>query len=238
MSLQELYNLKVYEYKTMGIKEEPSKLLAMLLLINKNNYKKISNFHKFYDFYKKEIDEQILKVEKDFDLTEECIKQIIAENFCPAYETRDKILYVYEQGISCLLWGIMDNKKTSEEIYTMYFKDYSLEKSYDMEELAISNNIQISKLSDLIDKIIDKPSEFYQKIANKLSIEEKEFIKSHLINKKCLNCTNGCCKVETSEKIGLDEFGHPVGSSCIAWENSELVGRSKVLKIRDINNLK
>ena len=59
-----------------------------------------------------------------------------------------------------------------------------------------------------------------------------------LKNKSCMNCTNGSCKVEYNEKVGVDEYGKPQGSDCSGWFNAELIGRSKVLRKTDINKLR
>lgn len=93
-------------------------------------------------------------------------------------------------------------------------------------------------LKDIIEEIIVKPSQFYELVADSLECVEYQYIKESLIGKCCDNCTNGSCDVETKEKIGVDEQGRPVGEKCIAWSNYELVGRSKVLQIKSISNLR
>ena len=46
MTLLELYKLKLYEYKKTGLRERPWKLLAMLLLSEKDKYGLVlDNFH-------------------------------------------------------------------------------------------------------------------------------------------------------------------------------------------------
>lgn len=81
-------------------------------------------------------------------------------------------------------------------------------------------------------------NEFYKKVCEELSTEERLFILKNLENKSCLTCLNGCCRVEYAEKIGLNDFGEPEGSRCISWINDELIGKSKILKIKDIHKLK
>lgn len=78
-----------------------------------------------------------------------------------------------------------------------------------------------SKLDDIIEKIIENPREFYVKLANNLSIEEREYLKLLIENKSCMNCSNGTCTVTTNEKLG--------SGACIAWDNKELIGKQKVL---------
>lgn len=85
------------------------------------------------------------------------------------------------------------------------------------------------KLNDLLDKVLNNPDEFYTKIADNLSIKEYLYIKDALLNKDCHTCNNGSCKIESYEKPIQD---------CIAWTNRTLIGKSKVLKINDINKLK
>ena len=52
-----------------------------------------------------------------------------------------------------------------------------------------------------------------------------------LEDRGCDNCTSGSCKVESYEKVGLDEFGNSQGSSCLGWQNAELIGRQLVKKL-------
>ena len=53
-AVKELYNLKLYEYRETGLKERPWKLLAMLLLSEKNKYEELRGTQgEFYNKYKK-----------------------------------------------------------------------------------------------------------------------------------------------------------------------------------------
>lgn len=52
----------------------------------------------------------------------------------------------------------------------------------------------------------------------------------YLENKCCSNCNNFLCFSQSLE--GSDAL------TCCGWYNDELVGRSKVLKITDINKLR
>ena len=93
-------------------------------------------------------------------------------------------------------------------------------------------------VKDLIRVILkDDEYDFYTNICYMLSPEERNFIREHLVNKSCINCTNGCCRVESYEKVGYDSFGNPMGSDCFGWDNSKLIGKSKVLKINDIKKM-
>jgi len=86
-----------------------------------------------------------------------------------------------------------------------------------------------SSLEELIEKMIENPQEFYIKIAKSLSKEEREYLKKLINNKSCMNCTNKNCRVEYSERIGLDDQGKPQGNSCLGWNNPELIGRKRIL---------
>ena len=118
-----------------------------------------------------------------------------------------------------------------------YVEYEDLKRQYNIEQKAKVSDIETTNLQILISKILNKPSEFYKEICNNLTPEERNFLIKNLENKNCLNCTNGRCRIETSEKIGLEENGKPQGSECIGWFNKELIGKSKVLRITDINKL-
>jgi hypothetical protein len=71
-----------------------------------------------------------------------------------------------------------------------------------------------------------------------LTPEERNTITTSLEGKCCDNCINGCCTVPIEEKIGLDEDGLPQGSHCIGWQNEEIVVKSKVLRKKNIYELR
>lgn len=93
-------------------------------------------------------------------------------------------------------------------------------------------------LKNVIEEIYGKTTKFYESITDALDPIECQYIKDCLIGKCCDNCTNGSCNVETREKIGVDEQGRPVGENCIGWSNPDLIGRSKVLKSKNIYDLR
>lgn len=240
MTMLELYNLKLNEYKEYGLRERPWKLLAMLLLSNKKEYEPLRNSQgEFYKKYKEKIDKEIKKVEADFNFSHDDIVKFIEETVvCEDYEDQ-KVWFVFAEGFEVLNWGLLyQQEKTAEEIYSQYFDSDDLKKHYDIEQKAIAKNIKITSLDELINKIIKCPRDFYVKICNALTPEERLFLINSLENKNCLNCTNTSCRVEYKEKLGLDENGNPQGSKCIGWNNEELIGKSKVLRITDINKLK
>ena len=239
MNLTQLYKLKLYEYKETGLRERPEKLLAMLMLPEKDKYTVINlSLGDFYQMHQKEIDEKIKKIENDFNFTKEDITKIIENKaVCYNYE-KQKIWFAYCDGFRVVYQSNISRKNNNpEEIYSGYFYDNQLKEQNNIENLAIANDIKIQKLDDLINKIISSPSSFYTQIEELLSPEERMFITKNLINKSCLNCTNGCCNIETYEKIGLNKYGKPEGSECLGWYNPELIGKSKILKINDINKL-
>ena len=240
MTLLELYKLKQYEYKETRVREKPWKLLAMLLLSEKDQYEPlIGTQGEFYKKYKEKIKKQMKKVEKDFDFTREDIIEYIEKTTnCDNYAVQ-RIWYVYANGFAALNWGLQYKKEnTPEEIYSEYYHSDDLKKHYDIEQQAFANDIQTTKLNHILDKIFEQPSDFYTKICEELTPEERTFIASHLENKSCMSCTNISCKVEPSEKIGLDEDGKPQGIKCAGWFNPELIGRCKILRKTNINQLK
>jgi len=236
MTLLELYNLKLNEFKETGLKERPWKLLAMLLLSEKDKYEPIINSN--IELYK-EVNKKIAKIEKDFNLTNEDYDKFVGyiEDIDDIRE--QNILDIFNAGIYALKYGISHMKEnTAEEIYSEYFDTDILKKNYDIEQKAKANNINITTLNNLINKIIDNQSEFYKKVCEEITEEERLFILKELENKSCMNCANQSCRVEYSEKVGTDELDNPKGSKCFGWFNSELIGRCKVLGKTDIKQLK
>jgi hypothetical protein len=156
MLLKELYDLKLMDYKLNGKKEKPDKLLAMLLLQEKDKYEPLMiSEGEFYQHYKDEIDKKIVQVEKDFDLDEKEIIKLIEEKgfFCDDY-VHDKIWFVFCEGFGAMYWGLMYKKEnTPEEIYAEYFDNEILlssvelkyKKLYNMcnkySEINLSNNL-------------------------------------------------------------------------------------------------
>ncbi len=240
MTLLELYKLKLYEYEKTGLREKPWKLLAMLLLSEKDKYEPLEKSQgEFYKKYKTQIDLQIAKVEKDFNFTLEDIIEYIEKTVgCGNYE-EDRIWFVFADGFGALDWGLKyKQSKTAEEIYAEYYDDDELKKYYDIEQKSIANDINVTELDKLLNRIFANSNDIYKKICDELTAEERVFILKQLENKCCMNCTNGNCRVEYNEKIGVDEFGKAQGSECVGWFNAELIGRSKVLRKTNINQLK
>ena len=240
MTLLDLYNLKLNEYKKTGVRERPWKLLAMLLLTRKDEFTPLNTSEgEFYKRYKEEIDKEISRVERDFNFTHEDLveyieKLVVCDNF-----EEQKIWFVFEDGFGVLEWGLMYMQdKSAEEIYSEYYDNDDLKKNYDIEEMGEASNISITKLDIILNRIIENSKEFYENVCWELTPEERVFILKCLENKSCMNCTNGSCRVEYDEKVGVNEYGKPQGSDCTGWFNAELIGRSKVLRRTDINKLR
>lgn len=80
----------------------------------------------------------------------------------------------------------------------------------------IPNNIE-----NIIEKIVENPNLFYEKIAGELDEKEFLFIRSLIDNKNCSNCSNGLCKMPNFEK--------PI-DDCVSWCNPSLIGKTKLLR--------
>ncbi len=74
-----------------------------------------------------------------------------------------------------------------------------------------------AELDEIIEKILDNPNDFYEKVAQELSSKEYGFINERLKEKAtCANCRSNCS-------------GGPNDYKCNRWSNDVLVGRAKVL---------
>lgn len=80
---------------------------------------------------------------------------------------------------------------------------------------------EVMSLEEVIEKVIESPRKFYIKIAEVLSIEEREYIKTFIEDKSCINCSNMSCNV--NHLVDNDHI------SCVSWDNKEMIGRQKVL---------
>lgn len=130
MNLQDLYNYKLSIYQLEGIKPRPEKLLAMLLLPEKEKFYSTTKDSKiFYIQYKDAIDEKIAKIEKDFDITEKDIIDYAKQNGLSPDEIEfTEIWLIFYKGYASLIWGLHQAKgKTPEEIYSEYFHDSELQ---------------------------------------------------------------------------------------------------------------
>lgn len=124
MTLMELYEEKLEDYKQEGRREQPDKLLAMLLLPERNRYEPLMVAEGiFYQRYQKEIDKKIAKVIQDFRITKNEITQLVEEKgvLCEDFE-HDKIWFVFAKGFGAMHWGLMYHRDwTPEQIYEECF---------------------------------------------------------------------------------------------------------------------
>ena len=97
---------------------------------------------------------------------------------------------------------------------------------------------KLLSLKPIIEQTMKEPLKFYDEICYTIPLKERLLILKHLENKSCETCTNGSCNIETCEKVGIDEYGYPMGHDCIGWFNPNIIGKSRVLAKLDINELK
>ena len=121
--LQDIYNEYLEKHNQTGEKTYPDKLLALLLLQEKEKYdpENLVNW-KFYQKYQSQIDEKINQVIDDFHLTKEDITKFIEEKGIIIDENRFeyyKIWFVFCEGFVSVIWA------------QRYHKSYSNEKAYD-----------------------------------------------------------------------------------------------------------
>ncbi len=168
----------------------------------------------------------------------ECYNSIFVDNLFDNFEDASKLASkrneeIFNKGIG---WLDEEDKvaKAKERRQKTVDKYKKLEETLEKRttDIPVSAGIS-SSLTALIDKIIEKPSDFYIKLAAALPPEEREFLRKLIENRSCMNCTNSSCRVEQSEKVGLDEIGKPEGRSCLAWDNKELVGKQFIIQQKD-----
>lgn len=83
-----------------------------------------------------------------------------------------------------------------------------------------SNNISLTSLDKLIEKIVENPGLFYEKVAHELSESEYDYIMRLITNKTCNNCKNDTCKIVVcASNIG----------PCSEWLNDEMIGKRRFL---------
>lgn len=122
-NVEKLYNLYLDYYKKTGYHPHPANLLALKLLLKRNEFEglKVSE-GQFYNKYKVSIDKSIKEVEKDFNINEEEIKSYIEKK--GLFVSDDdyyhyKIWYVYAEGFGVLHGNLMYTpEKNSLNIYS------------------------------------------------------------------------------------------------------------------------
>lgn len=121
-SLKEIYNNYLIAFKNTGNKPYPDRLLALLLLPEKDKYLPLMvSEGKFYQYYQKEIDAKMKQVENDFDITKKDMIQYIEEKgICYREETyeEDRVWFVYAEGFGVMHGSLMYKpEKTPEQVY-------------------------------------------------------------------------------------------------------------------------
>lgn len=122
MKLESIYQYYLDEFKKSGKKPYPDRLLALIILPEKDKYEGLMvEEGKFYNFYKKEIDAKIKRVMTDFTISkDEMVDYIEASGILYREEDyeHDKIWHVFAEGFGCMHWALMYYPDlTPEEIY-------------------------------------------------------------------------------------------------------------------------
>lgn len=136
ISLQEMYNQYLERHKQTGEKPYPDKLLALLLLQEKDMYNPENLVNgEFYYKYKEQIDEKISQIIKDFDLNKDDIISFIEEKGIlyreDTYE-HDKIWFVFCEGFISVIGTQRYSPSQSpeqayDECYNLFFGQHKKE---------------------------------------------------------------------------------------------------------------
>lgn len=86
----------------------------------------------------------------------------------------------------------------------------------------ILNKANPEVIENLLMKILENNNQIYREIANQLTDEEYQNIKTNIEEKTCRTCMNGTCRVPNEEKS--------TSENCIGWENPEIIGKIKLLQ--------
>lgn len=89
-----------------------------------------------------------------------------------------------------------------------------------MKKIEHKNKTNLA-LDKIIERVIENPQDFYNKIAAILTPQEKEFLISQIKGKNCFNCANASCRVQFYEKT--------IETCCVAWNNQEMIGKQLLL---------
>lgn len=174
----------------------------------------------------------------EFNIYSQCTNSISVAQLFDSFEDASVVANQLNQDIlhheiGCLSFD-KEFKTNVEKLRIKHQETLNRYKNFENYVKKETINMEVTKaysstLEDVIEKIVESPSEFYMKVAYALSVEEREHLKELIETRSCNSCTNGSCRVENSEKVGLDESGKPQGSNCLSWNNPELVGRQRVL---------
>lgn len=98
--------------------------------------------------------------------------------------------------------------------------DYLYKFIYSNDKNLLKQEFEPMNLDIIIEKVVNNPTLFYEKVARSLSKEEYQYLASKLFDKQiCSNCTNLCCGKD-HDKDNL---------YCSKWSNDEEIGKAKVL---------
>lgn len=174
----------------------------------------------------------------NWSIWRKCTNSVFVNELFDSFEEASKVAFKHNTEIlrkkmrRIAFDGNFENNvsKINSEYQETLHKYKKIEEKIEQEtcdiKIAITSN---TTLEDIIDKILKNPSEFYIKLASTLLPQERDYLRGLVENRGCFNCTNGCCRIEHYENVGLDENGKPQGYGCYGWDNYELVGRQKIL---------
>lgn len=178
------------------------------------------------------IDDGSKQVIPEYNFYFECINSIFVDqlfdSFGEAFEVSNSInKKIFAQSLSYL--PVDENfQKVYQELkekHDQMLKDYRNieqiieEKTEDM----IVTKEEMSNLDRILETINRSPIEFYKKVGDSLSLEEKELLIALIKNRNCMNCMNENCKVQQDEKSN--------DNICPHWDNKELIGKQKILTV-------
>jgi hypothetical protein len=184
MNLKKLYNLKLVDYKLNGVRDSPDKLLAMLLLPQKDNFLPLMvSSGEFYNKYKKEIDVKIERVIRDFEITNAEIVTYIEDKgvMCQNFE-HDKIWFVFCEGFDTMHWGLMYRKNKSPE--QIYAEAYGSDELDDINELSIRYKKLLESSSNSSVIMLPSREEQFNVEKDWQTVEPNGFIENYCLTKE------------------------------------------------------
>lgn len=169
------------------------------------------------------------RVKPKFNIYNQCINSIFTEcifdNFDDALlicnNQNEKIL---KKRLMMIILSNKDKLETTREQYNDTINRYKILEQQikeDTIDLEISKDYDF-KISEIIEKVLAKPEEFYTSVASVLSQEEYNFLKGLIEVKTCYNCLNKSCK--DNKTCSDNEV-----INCDKWDNASLVGKQLLL---------
>lgn len=121
--IQRLYNLYLDYYKKTGYHPHPANLLALKLLLKRNEFVGLKvDEGVFYEVYRETINRSIQELEEEFNITEKEISLYIERKGLIVSDedyNHDKIWYVYAEGFGVLHANLMYTpERNSLDIYS------------------------------------------------------------------------------------------------------------------------